>query len=166
MTRTGRRWAALSELLKLFPEEDRPQEAAADVQLGRYVQQLGRIVAQLMQHMEDMERQNARQITVDHDTVKAIQGRIRQRAGQLCEMYSLPAAAQAPFRAAMKKDVLGRWAVKDLHDLPLAALDGAMRQIDGYANYALAMEQRRKARGTEEAAAAHRQKGEGCAHQR
>lgn len=121
-----------------------PEQSAR--QLSADVQQLGRILAAVMRRMEEMERESAK-VTISHDQVKALLSRMRERAAEICAQYGLSGARDAAaFRAAMKKAVLARCGIRDLHDLPLRALDGAERQIDRYANIGLVM-QRRKERG-------------------
>lgn len=122
------------------------------VQLHRDVQQMGEMMARMGQLMAGMQRRmdemEARQekITVRHADVKRIQQLIRIRTAEICGKYQLtdPESAKV-LRAAMKKDVLKRWGVKDLHDLPAAAKDAVENAIGGWTNIRLVMERRGQA---------------------
>lgn len=119
-----------------------PEQAAR--QLSMDVQQLGRILAAVIQRMEEMEKENAK-VTISHDQAKALLSRMRERAAEICAQYALAGDKDAAaFRAAMKKAVLARHGIRDLHDLPLRALDGAEKQIDRYANIGLVMQRKKE----------------------
>lgn len=127
------------------PEDD-ADALAAIAQLGGYVSQLGRIVAAMQRRMDEMEMESRRKLTISHADALNLQKLIRQRAADICAQYQLTSAQDAAaFRAAIKKAVLTRHGIRDLHDLPLAALDGAGDQIAHYASMALVMERRRTA---------------------
>lgn len=119
-----------------------PEQAAAD--LAAHVQQLGRIVALMLRKMDEMEEASARRVTVNHAQALALTTRIRERAAEICAAFDLQDKADAAaFRAAIKKAVLGRFGIRDLHDLPLRALQDAERMIDNFASISLVMERRR-----------------------
>lgn len=110
--------------------------------MGQYIMQMGQLIGQMQRRMDEMEaRQDA--VTISHADVKRIQARIRSRADELCGKYNL-ADRESPkkFRAAMKKDILRRWAVKDLHDLPDAALPAVEKALDSWTDIRLIMERR------------------------
>lgn len=111
-------------------------------QLGRYLVQMGQMLSVMQARMDEMEARQA-QVTIRHADAKKIMALIRARAAELCRKYSLedPKSA-AVLRAAMKKDVLKRYAVKDLHDIPAAGLSGAENLIGGWTNIRLIMERR------------------------
>ena len=121
------------------------------VQLHRDVQQMGEMMARMGQLMAGMQRRmdemEARQekITVRHADVKRIQQLIRIRTAEICGKYALNAESAKVLRAAIKKDVLKRWGVKDLHDLPEAAKDAVENAIGGWTNIRLVMERRGQA---------------------
>jgi hypothetical protein len=121
------------------------------VQLHRDVQQMGEMMARMGQLMAGMQRRmdemEARQekITVRHADVKRIQQLIRIRTAEICGKYALNAESAKVLRAAIKKDVLKRWGVKDLHDLPAAAKDAVENAIGGWTNIRLVMERRGQA---------------------
>ena len=126
-----------------FPEDYVDRLAAS-------VGQLGRIVAAMMRRMDEMEKESARRVTISHAQALQLQRAIRARAADICRQYALndPQDAAA-FRAAIKKELLARWQVRDLHDLPLNALAAAGEQIARYADFGLVME-RRKNHGTKD----------------
>ena len=121
------------------------------VQLHRDVQQMGEMMARMGQLMAGMQRRmdemEARQekITVRHADVKRIQQLIRIRTAEICGKYALNAESAKVLRAAIKKDVLKRWGVKDLHDLPAAAKDAVENAIGGWTNIRLVMARRGQA---------------------
>ena len=110
--------------------------------MGDMILQLGTMIGTMQRRMDEMEARQAA-VTVRHADVKRIQARIRSRADELCGKYNL-ADRESPkkFRAAMKKDILRRWAVKDLHDLPDAALPAVEKVLDSWTDIRLIMERR------------------------
>lgn len=124
-----------------------PMETVASLQkntaqLGQYVGQLGMIIGAMQRRMEELEAKQAA-VTVRHEDVKRLQARIRMRADEICGKYDLKDRESAKiFRAAIKKDLLKRFGVKDLHDVPAAMLGGAETMIGGWVNIRLAMERR------------------------
>ena len=114
-------------------------------QLGQYIGQLGAIIGAMQRRMDEMEKQQAA-VTIRHEDVKRLQALIRMRAEQICGKYELK-DKDSPriFRAAIKKDVLKRSGVKDLHDVPAAQLAGIENLVNGWTNIRLTMERRAKA---------------------
>lgn len=114
-------------------------------QLGQYIGQLGVIISTMQRRMDEMEMQQAA-VTIRHDDVKRLQALIRMRAEQICGKYELK-DKDSPriFRAAIKKDVLKRCGVKDLHDVPAAQIAGAESLVNGWTNIRMVMDRRRGA---------------------
>lgn len=113
-------------------------------QMGQYIGQLGTMIGVMQRRMEELERQQAA-VSVRHEDVKRLNGMIRLRADQICGKYELTdPESRKIFRAAIKKDVMKRCGVKDLHDIPAAQLPGAENLISGWTNIRLAMERRAK----------------------
>lgn len=123
-----------------------PQVAAVladNVQrMGKYIGQLGQMIAAMQRRMDEMEKQQAA-VTIRHADVKRLQGLIRMRAEQICGKYELT-DKDSPriFRAAIKKDLLKRFGVKDLHDVPAAMLAGAESLVNSWTSVRLVMERR------------------------
>ena len=110
--------------------------------MGDMILQLGTMIGTMQKRMDGMEAMQAR-VTVSHGDVKRIQAMIRVRADEICQKYQLTDAESVKrFRAAIKKDVLKRWGVKDLHDIPEAALAGMDEKIGSWVNIRLVMERR------------------------
>ena len=110
--------------------------------MGDMILQLGTMIGTMQRRMDEMEARQAA-VTISHADVKRIQARIRSRADELCGKYNLQdRESPKKFRAAMKKDILRRWAVKDLHDLPDAALPAVEKALDGWTDIRLIMERR------------------------
>ena len=110
--------------------------------MGDMILQLGTMIGTMQRRMDEMEARQAA-VTISHVDVKRIQARIRSRADELCGKYNLQdRESPKKFRAAMKKDILRRWAVKDLHDLPDAALPAVEKTLDSWTDIRLIMERR------------------------
>lgn len=110
--------------------------------MGDMILQLGTMMGTMQRRMDEMEARQAA-VTISHADVKRIQARIRSRADELCGKYNLEdRESPKKFRAAMKKDILRRWAVKDLHDLPDAALPAVEKALDSWTDIRLIMERR------------------------
>lgn len=116
---------------------------AENVQLmGKYIMQMGQLLGSMQKRLDDLEARQAK-VTISHGDVKKLQAKIRWRADAICGKYGLrdPESARK-FRAAIKKDVLARYQVKDLHDLPAAMLPAAHKQIESWTDIRLVMERR------------------------
>lgn len=110
--------------------------------MGEMILQLGTMIGAVQKRMDEMEARQA-QVTVSHRDVLQLMARIRWKAGETCKKYNLADGGSAKcFRAAMKKELLRRWQVKDLHDLPAAALPAAEKMIDNWTDIRLVMERR------------------------
>ena len=111
-------------------------------QIGAFMMKLGKMVGAMQQRLDDLEARQAK-VTISHADVKRIQGLIRCRADELCRKYNLQDKdSQKIFRAAIRKDVLRRYQVKDLHDVPAAGLAGLENMIGSWVNIRMAMERR------------------------
>ena len=134
----GENWEA-------YPAEQKPVGLvmAEDVKLlGQYLKQMGNMMAAMQKRMDEMEARQ-RQGTVTHEEVKRIQRLIRMRAQELCDKYSLE-DNESPkvIRKAIRADVMKRWGVRDLHDLPEAAAAAVRNAVGGWVNIRLVMERR------------------------
>ena len=86
-------------------------------------------------------------MTVTHDDVKGIQQLIRMRADEYCEKYGLADAKDAAkIRAAIKKAILVRYGIKDLHDVPAIARQAVEALISRWADIKLVYRIREKHR--------------------
>ena len=133
----------MSEIIKAGAGATELQANVA--QLGQYIGQLGAIIGAMQRRMDELERQQAA-VTIRHEDVKRLQALIRMRADELCGKYEIT-DRDSPriFRAAIKKDVLKRCGVKDLHDVPAGQLGGVENMVNGWTNIRLTMERRAKA---------------------
>ena len=109
--------------------------------MGDMILQLGTMVSTVQKRMDELEARQ-RQVTISHGDVKRIQQLIRIRAGEICGKYQLAAEDGKAFRAAIRRDVLKRWGVKDLHDIPEAALGAVENAIGSWVNIRMVMERR------------------------
>ena len=111
-------------------------------QLGRYLMQMGQMMNAMQRRLDEMEARQAA-VTISHAEAKRLQALIRGRADELCRKYNLQDKDSPKiFRAAIKKDLLKRFLVKDLHDLPAAALVRAEALLNSWGNIRLVMERR------------------------
>lgn len=128
----------------------RPEEAEYAViqrgdmqQFARYVGQLAATVTALQRDMEAIKRENAMRITINHQQAKALMQKMRERAGQICERYSLDERKHgAAIRGAIRRAVLSEYGIQDVHDLPLGCFEEARAQIAAYSNFALVRKRR------------------------
>jgi hypothetical protein len=123
--------------------EESANQLTANVQLmGKYILQMGQLLGSVQKRLDDLEAKQAA-VTIAHRDVLQLMARIRWKAGMTCMKYNLddPESLKI-FRAAIRKDVLRRYQVKDLHDLPAAMLPAAEKQIDSWTDIRLVMERR------------------------
>lgn len=106
-------------------------------QLTGMVQQMGIYLMQLDVRMRKQEELMQQKITISHAQQKQLMAAIRKRGLAICEKYRLPAGAAGVIRSAVKKELLDRWRVKDLHDLPESVLGDALTQITRWDSYSL-----------------------------
>ena len=128
------------ELIEITPAEVRSLHEST-VMLGNTVRQLVEFVSALQRRVEELEAMR-QQVTVSHGDVKRMNGMIRVRAKEICLKYSLDGDSEKAIRAAIRKDTLARAGVRDLHDIPAAALAGTERAITAWTNIRLIMERR------------------------
>lgn len=98
-------------------ELSRSNQATAD-QLRGIVERLGACLIQLDARMRRQEELMQRKVTISHDQQKKLMACIRKRAEEVSERYHLPMGAAKDVRAAIRKDVMRRRGICDLHDLP------------------------------------------------
>lgn len=133
----------MSEIIKAGAGATELQANVA--QLGQYIGQLGAIIGAMQRRMDELEKQQAA-VTIRHEDVKRLQALIRMRADEVCGKYEIT-DRDSPriFRAAIKKDLLKRCGVKDLHDVPAVQLPGAEKLVSGWTNIRMVMDRRRGA---------------------
>lgn len=147
-----------SEALTIMPPEAEkvwqacfpvPMETAKDLResvgnMQILIAQMARLIQDTREQMKEMQAAQ-RQVTVTHAEVKQLQAAIRISADAFCRRFFFddPKEARA-VRADIKKTILNRWQVKDLHDLPQIALGPAEKLIDGYGNIRLVYRLREK----------------------
>lgn len=115
-------------------------------QLGAYLAQMGQIMLQMQTRLDELEEKQ-RLVTLSHEDVKAVQVLIRNRTIEYCEKYELEdPASRRTISGAIKKAVLKRYGIKDLHDVPVIARQAVESQIGKWADIRLAMKCREKSR--------------------
>lgn len=141
-----------AEITELRPSRDAGELIVAqEAQLRALegcVGQLGGMLAAMQRRLDMLERENKMRLTINHQQAKGLQTLIRARAAALCQKYSLDEKRHgAAFRAAIKRDILRLYGIKDLHDLPLFAQQEAMGRIDGWSDIRLVLKRRDIDRG-------------------
>lgn len=132
----------LAETMALLQLAKAPALQECVDQMGQYLAQMGKMMSAMQRRLDDLEAQQAR-VTVSHEDVKRIQALIRWRADEIGRKYQLEdAKSRTIFRAAIKKDILKRYRVKDLHDLPEAAARGTESLVENWNSIRLVMERR------------------------
>ena len=107
--------------------------------LGAYLVQMGQMMNRMQKRLDEME-ENQKKITLTHQDVKDLHGLIRLRAMEYCEKYQITdPACLRKVSAAMKKAVLTRYGVKDLHDVPAIARSAVETQICHFTDIRLVM---------------------------
>jgi Cu/Ag efflux protein CusF len=107
--------------------------------LGAYLVQMGQMMNRMQKRLDEME-ENQKKITLTHQEVKELQVLIRLRAMEYCEKYQITdPACLRKVSAAMKKAVLTRYGVKDLHDVPAIARSAVEAQICHFTDIRLVM---------------------------
>lgn len=111
-------------------------------QLGKYVIEVGLMLKSLRDQVDEMKARQ-KTATISHRETLDLAAMIRIRTDALCGKYQLtdPSDARA-IRAAIKKEILIREGIKDLHDLPEVALPGVRKAVDRWVNIRLIMKRR------------------------
>ena len=120
------------------------RQSVGDLQM--MIAQLARLIQDTRRQMEDMQAAQ-RQVTVIHGEVKKINAAIRAAADDFCSRHGFTDAGELrTVRADIRKNVLTRWQVKDLHDIPQIALGNVYKMIWNYTNIKLVFRLREKRR--------------------
>lgn len=120
----------LDQLMQL----SRSSEATAQ-QLADMVQQLGVYLVQLDTRLRRQEEMLQKRLTISSVQYRQMLAAIRRRASEIARKYQLDSAMLPPLRTAIRQDTIGRWHVKDLHDLPESMLPEATAGINTWDSY-------------------------------
>lgn len=120
----------LDQLMQL----SRSSEATAQ-QLADMVQQLGMYLVQLDTRLRRQEEMLQKRLTISSAQYRQMLAAIRCRASEIARKYQLDSAMLPPLRTAIRQDTIGRWHVKDLHDLPESMLTEATAGINTWDSY-------------------------------
>lgn len=113
-------------------------------QLGAYLVQMAQLLQATQRRLDQLE-ENTRCRTLSHDEVLGVMKQIRQRAREYCEKYELMDPKDLrTISAAIKRAVLTRYRVKDLHDCPQIALGAIGSQVDRWSDIRLVMKIRER----------------------
>lgn len=119
------------------------QSLDTSARLTDMVAKLGAYIAQLDARLRAQEDALSDRVTISHDQQKALMACIRRRAEEMCVKYGLPDKALAPLRTRIRRDVMARFAVKDLHDIPLRMLPDATHAVSAWDSYIAILHLRR-----------------------
>lgn len=120
----------LDQLMQL----SRSSEATAQ-QLADMVQQLGVYLVQLDTRLRRQEEMLQKRLTISSVQYRQMLAAIRRCASEIARKYQLDSAMLPPLRTAIRQDTIGRWHVKDLHDLPESMLTEATAGINTWDSY-------------------------------
>ena len=120
----------LDQLMQL----SRSSEATAQ-QLADMVQQLGVYLVQLDTRLRRQEEMLQKRLTISSAQYRQMLAAIRRRASEIARKYQLDSAMLPPLRTAIRQDTIGRWHMKDLHDLPESMLTEATAGINTWDSY-------------------------------
>lgn len=130
-------------MITLMPETAAALQGSVE-QLGTYLVQMGTMLIGIQHRLEELEEKQ-RQVTLTHEEVKAVQTLIRNRAYEYCEKYQIMAPGSLrSISAGIKKAVLTRYQVKDLHDVPAIARQAVEAQISRWSDIRLMIKCREK----------------------
>ena len=116
-------------------------------QLGAYLVQMAQMMQTIQKRMDEFEKAQ-QQITLTHQDVLIINGMIRTAAADYCLRYDiLDDGSGRAVRSAIKKAILKRYGVKDLHDVPAIARSAVEAQIQHWTDIRLVMKRREIAGG-------------------
>lgn len=132
-----------AEIMGIISLPETASELQASVQLmGRYLTQMAGMIAAMQRRMEDLEEQQ-QAVTISHRDVKNLNAMIRARAAEYCDKYQLKGPKdETRIRAGIRKAVLTRYSIRDLHDCPQIALEAVKMQIERWSDIRLAMQLR------------------------
>lgn len=109
-------------------------EATAQ-QLAGMVQQLGVYLVQLDTRLRKQEELMQKRLTISSAQYRQLLTTIRRRASEIARKYQLDSTMLPSLRTAIRQDTIGRWHVKDLHDLPESMLPEAIAGISTWDSY-------------------------------
>lgn len=133
MTRRAEEREARERAVILMPDVAAMLQANTE-QLGAYLVQMAGMMLRMQSRLDELEEKQ-RAVTLDHGEVKIIQQEIRMRAEEYCEKYQLTDPKDAAkIRAAIKKSILTRYGIKDLHDVPAIARQAVEALISRWAD--------------------------------
>ena len=111
-------------------------------QLGAYLSQMAQMLQMMQKRMDEFEAAQ-KKITLTHQDVKDVNSMIRTAAANYCLKYDImDAGSGKAVRLAMKKAILKRYGVKDLHDVPAIARQAVEAQIMHWTDIRLVMKRR------------------------
>ena len=128
----------------VLPADTAAALATSVQQLGSYLVQMSQIMMQMQARLDELEEKE-RTATLSHEEVRDVQRLIRLRADEYCLKYDL--AVDLSCRTignAIRKAVLQRYGVKDLHDVPAIARQAVEAQISKWADIRTVMKYREK----------------------
>lgn len=144
----------MSEALRIDPATTRQELTVWQEQRQlitaqqRQLDQLTAIVARMAAELDRLDKAAKEPVTIHHAEALALGRMIRARAGELCAQYRLDDKRERlAVNRAIKKDVLKKFDITDLHDLPRTRLEEAGQLVSTWSSYALILELRGRGRG-------------------
>ena len=121
-----------------------PWETAEKLQqntekMHKYLLQMAQMMLNLQNRLDELEEKQ-KAATICHDEVLVIRQLIRMRADEYCGKYGLKDPKDlAKIRAAIKKSVLQRYGIKDLHDVPAFARQAVEDHVSRWTDIRMVM---------------------------
>lgn len=113
-------------------------------QLGAYLVQMAQLMSVIQRRLDEMEEKQ-RKVTLSHEEVKGIRLLIGQKAADYCGKYQLTEKwCRMMIATGIRKSILARYGVKDLHDVPAIARQAVETQVAHWADSRLMMKCREK----------------------
>ena len=113
---------------------------------GEQLEQLAQVVVRLISEVERLDRETRRQLTIPHKDALAVLREITRRSKAYAAQYRLGPEQAKKIRNAIKRGVLNRWKIRDIHDLPEREKDACLAWIGEWTDFELITGLKREAR--------------------
>ena len=131
----------------VISQETMAQNAENSRKMGEMILQLGGMITAMQNRLDRLEERE-RAVTLSHAEVKDVMLLIRNRSAEYCEKYGITSTGcLRSVSTAIKKAVLTRYGVKDLHDVPAIARQAVEAQISRWSDIRLMTRCRERLRG-------------------
>lgn len=109
-------------------------------QLVSITRQLAAVVGRLEARLAALEAEKSDKVTILHGDVNRLNKMVRARADAIGTRYEMDTAGIRRIRAAIRKDVLRQYGIRDFHDLPARLLPACQLLINNWSSLAAVKE--------------------------